>query len=348
MIVAVGPGTPASLMTRSTATSSASSSASSSSAESSSEDDASEDEDGDDESGAGVLEGDSMEDDGYRLVEDADFVEANIDSNDDGDHANLRMSYDEASHQNWRPSMRHGGCINTAAWMDCGWRLSSGNSIEEGEESPTQVLTSGDDLSIKVWDVRTAMGTTSPVVAEAKATLCPFATSVPKTGEGSGTNSNSSFVGRNPEKNPGNILELAALQTGHSRNIFHVTPMRGRPGKVATCGADGEMRVTDLESGNPSVIVGERAVSDDQMFEFRRRQDMCFSHHFLDTNNGLLCTERGLYRFDVRVSSREQPTGNLLGSKIRSCKACAVWSPPGSRWDEGGSTYVFGKFAGAD
>jgi hypothetical protein len=24
----------------------------------------------------------------------------------------------------WRPSMRHGGCINTASWLDCPWRLS--------------------------------------------------------------------------------------------------------------------------------------------------------------------------------------------------------------------------------
>jgi hypothetical protein len=46
-------------------------------------------------------------------------------------------------------------------------------------------------------------------------------------------------------------------------------------------------------------------------------------------NTGLLCSERGLHRFDLRLSPREQQSESLLPGS-NTCKACAVWAPFGS------------------
>ena len=80
---------------------------------------------------------------------------------------------------------------------------------------------------------------------------------------------------------------------------------------------------------------------------------MCFSHHFLDTNVGLLCSERGLLRCDLQISPREQRAESVVEELERTCKACAVWSSYAPDEDGGGgvgggggveSAYVFGEY----
>jgi hypothetical protein len=110
--------------------------------------------------------------------EDAD------DSSSDEETAAQRGNRTKST-KNYFPSIRHGGCINTAAWLssDCGWRLSVRSNDNdavvhalETEELPTQIVTSGDDRLLKVWDVSEAMGSTSPL-AGGTATLTPFSSS---------------------------------------------------------------------------------------------------------------------------------------------------------------------------
>lgn len=122
--------------------------------------------------------------------------------------------------------------------------------------------------------------------------------------------------------------------------MFHVTPLRGQPGKVATCAADGFLRLGDLETGQSRVVVNPEFGDNHSL-----RSAMCFSHHFLSRNTGLLCSERGLRRFDLRISPREQETRSLLAGS-RGCKACAIWSSSkaSTAVEEGDSAYVFGKF----
>jgi WD40 repeat protein len=251
------------------------------------------------------------------------------------------------------PSMRHGGCINTAAWLDCGWRLSTVGTSSSCEavltdDCPTQLVTSGDDHLVKFWDVRHAMGTTSPLAGGAP-TVCPFsAPHCPDQDETRRTWKRHYAKTKSPYL-AGSVLPLATLQTGHRGNVFHVTPLHGKPGKVATCGADGFLRLTDLETGNATEVVSPEFEDDTRGLLpaglLSLRPGMCFSHHFLSQNTGLLCSERGLRRFDLRLPPREQPTQSLLGGPFRNCKACAIWSPPTSTSSlEGGdSAYVFGK-----
>jgi hypothetical protein len=248
------------------------------------------------------------------------------------------------------PSMRHGGCINTAAWLDCGWRLSTvGSSCDSQvtEECPTQLITSGDDHLVKFWDVSQAMGMTSPL-SGGTSTHSPFA-SVPQY-----NSSNKSVVQtwkaqyKNSHQAPsGSVIPLCTLHTGHRGNVFHVTPVVGQPGKVVTCGADGFLRMTDMESGAASTVVVSPEYDDDvngllPAGLLSLRPGMCFSHHFLNAHVGLLCSERGLRRFDLRLPAREQPSQSILGGPFRACKSCAVWSNPTSQLEEGDSSYVFG------
>ena len=248
------------------------------------------------------------------------------------------------------PSMRHGGCINTAAWLNCGWRISVGAKEAQGtEECTTQLVTSGDDLLVKFWDVSHAMGMASPLPGS-YATISPF--SAPDSSRDVGpirskwkryyAESDTSMIA-------GSVRNLATLSTGHTNNVFHVTPLYGQPGKVATCAADGFLRLADLETGNSRVVVSPE-YDDDIGGLFRAglmslRPGMCFSHHFLSQNTGLLCSERGLRRFDLRLPPREQSTRSLLGGSYRGCKSCAIWSAskPTTSLEEGDSAYVFGK-----
>jgi hypothetical protein len=249
-------------------------------------------------------------------------------------------------------SMRQGGCINTAAWLDCGWRLSTvGSSCDSQvtEECPTQLITSGDDHLVKFWDVSQAMGMSSPL-AGGTSTHPPFA-SVPQC-----NNSNTSVVqawkGQYKYSHTapsGSVIPLCTLHTGHRGNVFHVTPVVGQPGKVVTCGADGFLRMSDMESGAPQAQVVVSPEYDDDVNGLlpagllSLRSGMCFSHHFLNAQVGLLCSERGLRRFDLRLPAREQPSQSILGGPLRACKSCAVWSNPTSQLEEGDSSYVFGR-----
>jgi tetratricopeptide (TPR) repeat protein len=230
------------------------------------------------------------------------------------------------------PAMRHGGCINTACWLTTPWRLSlRGKDVEsvDSQECPTQLITSGDDRLVKFWDVSYAMGTTSPL-GGGKATITPFSSAAP-------TGPPVEEWKTRPEEwiMPGSVLPLAVLETRHNGNVFHVTPLDHSPGKVVTCAADGYLRMSDLESGTSSVVVSPEYDRDEVEAILSLRPGMCFSHHFLDANTGLLCSERGLRRFDLRTNPREQRSRSLLGNP-RTCKACAIWSA-----DDLDSSYVF-------
>jgi WD40 repeat protein len=241
--------------------------------------------------------------------------------------------------------IRHGGCINTATWLTSPWRLSLAGrgcsdeaSTVHSEECPTQLITSGDDRQVKFWDVRHAIGTSNPLPG-GKNTVCPFSSDVP---DGPPTDKWKDSFAKSVNPVSGSIIPLASLDTRHRGNVFHVTPVDSDPGKVVTCGADGFLRCADLSTGSSSVVISpefdrerhDLFLSPGGLLSLR--PGMCFSHHFVDENTGLLCSERGLRRFDLRVNPREQHAGSVLSSE--TCKACAIWSR-----DSTDSAYVFGK-----
>ena len=441
-ILVVGPGTPASTVrpirsnpeSGSSVDDEESNSASSFMSASSNESDGTEDENENRNENEGPEEGDhdrmEEEDDGdgdARNSDDDDESEEEDDSSAEGFYQFMRSNFGSSegagessseeesvargstnrarTTKNYFPTMRHGGCINTAAWLtsDCGWRISARNGHDdfavcavESEELPTQLVTTGDDRLLKVWDVSEAMGGTSPL-AGGTATLTPFSSS--------DTNKNAyehrerwqSFYDSRRKKSDeivdgydndyrpqGTVRLLTTVSTGHRGNVFHVTPLNGRPGTFATCGADGFLRLVDVErscssgggahtggsdnnsssavihpmyehnsEGNPQSFDPENPFA----YFLRNSSGMCFSHTMLDdVNVGLLCSEKGLLRFDFRLSPREQCTKSLLpqtvftsGSMARpllACKACTVLrtdSGMGKKSNtSGGSTYVFG------
>ena len=266
-------------------------------------------------------------------------------------------------------SIRHGGCINTACWLDVPWRLSTvsqhgtfhhsrgtgSNSVEavESFECPTQLITSGDDRLVKFWDVSGAMGMDNPLPGSWN-TYCPFSTPKPPAlvdlrkewknryypKVRSSTLSSSS---NSPLRISGTVRLLASLSTGHRGNVFHVTPLPHQPGKVLTCGADGYLRMGDLVTESSSVIV-HPYVQDEEFNNspFVIHSGMAYSHTLLTAHTGLLCSDRGLHHFDIRLPPREQSHTSLLvdlGDKDETssdtwrsglCKACAVWSPHGT------------------
>jgi hypothetical protein len=240
------------------------------------------------------------------------------------------------------PSIRHGGCINTAAWLDCGWRISTSEFSTEAklsDECPTQLVTSGDDHLVKFWDVKDAIGSASPL-SGGISTLCPFSAPEYLSQEETKKLWKDYYAKRKMTKMAGAVLPLATLQTGHHGNIFHVTPLRGKPGKIATCAADGYLKMCDLESGNSSVVVSPEY--DDDLSP----RTMCFSHQFLNEHTGFLCSGRGLRHFDLRLPPREQLTQSVVGGPYRNCTACAILSSPESvsSLEEGDSTYIFGLY----
>jgi hypothetical protein len=280
-----------------------------------------------------------------------------------------------------KPALRHGGCINTAAWLQAGWRLSTvasdhcstsynanhgdfdlGDSTTiraiSSDDCPTQLVTSGDDRLVKFWDVRHAMGSANPL-PWGRNTHCPFAyTPECEDVDGVGYKYKWKELYRKqkavkPWQIFGNVLPLATLQTGHRANVFHVTPMWQQPGKIATCGADGYLRMGDIEvssggdSTRSSIVISPEYFDDtDHIMSglFGIRPGMCFSHHFLNANVGLLCSERGLRKFDTRLPPRQQERRALLGGSSTLCKACAVWTvSSASSVEEVDSTYVFGE-----
>jgi len=294
------------------------------------------------------------------------------------------------------PSMRHGGCINTATWLDCPWRLSTAslcitNSYNANsspflekedttkavpnhwKEVPTQLLTSGDDRIIKFWDVSLSMGTTSPI-AGGLDTLTPFSSSTPNA---------ILPMEQIGSQVPGLVKPLLSLHTDHHGNVFHITPIPSDKGKIISCAADGFVRLADVEihalSSSSSSFPNRRSTShtptsiiispeyDDtsgsSSLSPLLRPGMCFSHVLLNSHVGLVCSERGLRKFDVRLPPREQQRWSCLmtgeggrrngggGGEVQTCKACAVWKG-GGNGGEGEenleSSYVFAGGSSAD
>jgi len=261
-----------------------------------------------------------------------------------------------------RPSLRHGGCINTACWLDRNWHLSTASvssststSAYRSNECPTQIVTSGDDKLVKVWSVSGAMGTDNPLPGGWN-TFCPFADTSNETPDMSKVVEEWKLSSGHKQQKQGSVSLLATLSTGHRGNVFHVTPGH-EPGKVLTCGADGYLRLVDMVSERSSVVVHPYVLEgeeDEMDLPFVFHSGMAYSHHLLTPNTGLLCSERGLHHFDLRLSPRQQARMSLLrteteGGDFRrsaSCKACAIWSPHcsstlSSVQSELGSSYVF-------
>jgi hypothetical protein len=333
-----------------------------------------------------------------------------------------------------RSSMRHSGCINTASWLDCGWRISmpyspwslhaSNAHYDEGgcdrgggsrhidvmdvpwggdgiDEIATQLLTSGDDTIVNFWDAHHSMGGSSPL-SGGSSTITPFssprmtvnasselvgiwrgignvksalsssssAAAAAAGGGGGGGGGENADVGRRYFCLPGTVHHLASMRTGHRGNVFHATPVPHGRGKVATCGADGYLRLHDVaihassppsalarsssssssttttfnnaggvESSaiivNPQYIEGGRS-SPSSGGTYARSSDSClsFSHHFLSPNVGLLCSERGLLRFDVRLPPRSQENRSIVPELSDACRACRPWRLGGGPFDE--------------
>ena len=236
-----------------------------------------------------------------------------------------RSTFSDSKHF---PSIRHGGCINTASWLEAPWRLSHDSSNASvsapfSRECPTQILTSGDDRVVKVWDVSGAMGM-DHVSHGGWNTFCPFS-SFGTADQDWRASLRAQTVGHS--KPCGTVALLASLSTGHRGNVFHVTPLRSTPGSVLTCAADGDLRLCNLEARSSSVVVHPR---DNDSFN-----SMAFSHVMVSTQTGLLCSERGLHLFDLRLPPRDQLRRSLVdcnpdaSETIRrhGCKACAVWNP---------------------
>ena len=277
-----------------------------------------------------------------------------------------------------KPSVRHQGCINTATWLEAGWRVSTvsrhhystsynanfyddddvfGCRAMASEDCPTQLVTSGDDRQVKFWDIRHSMGSANPL-PWGRNTHCPFASTDDDGPSGPGYKARwKDFYYQQKPVEPwkvfGNVEPLASMATGHRRNVFHVTPLWQKPGKVATCGMDGYLRLGDVEASSSgdanssSIIISPEYGDDasDNMMPgyFSSRPGMCYSHHFLNSNVGLLCSERGLRKFDIRLPPRQQARRALVGGTT-SCKSCAIWTvSSGSSVEEVDSSYVFGK-----
>jgi hypothetical protein len=187
---------------------------------------------------------------------------------------------------------------------------------------------------------------------------------------------------------PGTVHPLATLRTGHRGNVFHASPVPGGLGKVATCGADGYIRLHDVavhatspdaaSAGRPSsssssfnnnnnagmmgessaIVVSPQYVegggsspSSAPFFRSAHSSSMCFSFHFLSSNVGLLCSERGLLHFDIRLPPRSQRNRSIVPELGGTCKACHPWRVGGGPLDDCGggdgdggeleSAYVF-------
>ena len=244
-----------------------------------------------------------------------------------------------ASQRSWVPVIRHESCINTACWLDVPWRLSLNSAklptTVETWEASTQIITSGDDHMVKFWDVRHAMGSISPTTGGWDV-FSPFATAdFPAS-----TNMTSSHVESKNQMPSGAVIPLATVVSGHLGNVFHVTPVPSTPGLVLTCAADGQLRSCHVERNQSSNLIMRPMVPSDEDSDsddyYMMHMGMAYSHQLLTASTGLLCSDRGLFRFDMRVSPRDQARRpfKLIPSKrhgwrsyASSIKACAVWSP---------------------
>ena len=147
-------------------------------------------------------------------------------------------------------------------------------------------------------------------------------------------------------------MPLYSLNTVHRGNIFHIVALPFDAGKVLTCAADGYLRLSDVVVSNSpsSVVLGPTAQGSDNYVSIysSRSNGMCFSFHLINSNLGLVCTERGLKKFDLRLSPRQQSHENVLHQdRGLLCKACAIWKRPVNDdfyEEDVGSHYVFGTF----
>lgn len=260
-----------------------------------------------------------------------------------------------ASERSWAPQIRHESCINTACWLDVPWRLSVNadrlaTTVAPSWEAPTQIITSGDDHMVKFWDVRQAMGSTSPK-PNGWDVFGPFSSSTapqpPCCGSTNLVTRTSVPAHGMP---PGAVVPLASISSGHLGNVFHVTPVPSSPGLVLTCGADGQLRKCHVERPQSSGLVmrpqqqrtrGGGGENDDNSdlddYLMMTALGMAYSHQLLTEHTGLLCSDRGLFRFDMRVGPRDQSRHafKLIAKKqswqsysyLSGIKACAVWSP---------------------
>lgn len=253
---------------------------------------------------------------------------------------NGRFSAPQASQRSWTPLIRHESCINTACWLDTPWRLSlsagQGTVIEDSWETPTQLITSGDDHMVKFWDVRHSMGCASPQPGGWDV-FTPFSTQSFPSSTTLSPRKDSKETSKVP---PGAVIPLASISSGHWGNVFHVTPVPTRPGLVLTCGADGQLRSCSVDHVHSSnLIMRPMGSSDDDSDSddyHSMRLGLAYSHVLLTESTGLLCSDRGLFRFDIRVAPRNQSRQpfKLIPSKrngwrsyVSKIKSCAVWSP---------------------
>jgi hypothetical protein len=247
----------------------------------------------------------------------------------------------ERTRRSWRPSIRHKGLIRTVAWLDCPWRLStvhessvsSSNAAAavSSDEYPTQLLSSGDDGLVKFWDVSYAMGGASPL-SGGWDTLCPYGECVPadldQQQDRVAAKWKAYFCDSVDARIPGSVHHLTTIHSGHQGKVFHAAPLHAKPGYILTCGADGFLRLSNLEYAGvqgqqgSTVIVQPRGSSPSH----------ALSHQMLNAHVGLLCSERGLYRFDLRLNPRQQERKSLLspspGWRSQACRACVLWTPP--------------------
>jgi len=239
-------------------------------------------------------------------------------------------------------------------------------------ECPTQLISSGDDHLVKFWDVAASMGSTSPLPC-GSATVTPFSSQRMPIKACSELvdiwRASSTTIGSHKRYLPGVVHPLVTLPSGHRGNVFHVTPVPHSLGKIATCAADGFLRLMDVEAHSTSsphaaaaarnrsnsttsassntgeastVIISPQTDDGEESFRFHHSL-MCFSHHFLSSNVGLVCSERGLLHFDIRVPARSQKRGSLIPElRSKGCKSCYPWRL-GEESDGGiiDSAYVF-------
>ena len=350
-------------------------------------------------------------------IDDDDDEESNEQANSSS--RNRVCGINDSYNTRMMSSMIHGGCINTASWLDGGWRISTahqedihpifqvhGDDDDEGicrnahrntiksigiNEYPTQLVTSGDDKLLRFWDVSDSMGRISPWPG-GDDTRTPYSSfSASDTivdvwrsryrnrclGNGAGEGDADQHSRSPAQILPGVVRPLATLNSGHRGNVFHVTTIPHSPGKVATCGADGFLRLHDVETelqqqrqkpspsrysastmqSTSSVIISPEYHSENNngqrqvhvypggvtLVRNSSPSKMCFSHHFLSSNVGLVCSEGGLLHFDLRVPPRSQKRGSLIPELSDCCRACVPW-----RLERGNDEIEYGSNVGGE
>jgi WD40 repeat protein len=193
------------------------------------------------------------------------------------------------------PSLRHGGCINTACWL----ADTDDHDARAAAPPPTKIMTSGDDRLLKIWNVKEAMDLAWENGWDSFAPLTANsirAHALPK---------------RRATTLPGTVELLHTFRTGHHGNVFHITPLRRQGSQqlqALTSAADGALRLVD-EQRSTLILQSE---------------GMAYSHLVLTDHTGLVCYDNGLNQYDLRCSLHSQPDAIITGMPI---KACAQYRP---------------------